>query len=102
MEDAMNAKEAARVYWDTVDAVTDAKPVISQHEAACKVLKEHMAEKSLSTYQGIMLRETAGGKRLDQGKAVAKFGDKLKDCFVDSVRRSLIPVKRPKSLEPAA
>jgi hypothetical protein len=102
MEDAMNAKEAAAVYWSTLDAVTDAKPTIAKHDAACKVLKEHMGEKKLATYQGIALRETSGGQRLDQGKAVAKFGDKLKDCFVDTVRRSLIPVKRPKSLEPAA
>lgn len=98
----MKPKDAAAVFWDTLPVVTEAKPVITQHEAACKVLKEHMAAGGLTTYMGIALRETSGGQRLDQRLAVAKFGDKLKDCFVEGVRRSLIPVKRPKSLDRAA
>lgn len=98
----MTPKEAAAEFWATVETVAEFKPVLARHEKASKVLKEHMAENSLTTYLGIHMTEASGGRRLDQGKALAKFGDKLNDCFVESIRRALIPVKRPKSLERAA
>ncbi|HET6908889.1 MAG TPA: hypothetical protein VFH54_06075 [Mycobacteriales bacterium] len=98
----MTPKEAAAEFWATIDVVRDTKPVLARHEKASKVLKEHMADKGIDTFLGIHMTETNGGRRLDQGKALAKFGDKLNDCFVDSIRRALIPVKRPKSLDPAA
>jgi hypothetical protein len=94
---AMNPAEAAKEFWATVDAVTEHKPVASRHEAASKVLKAHMVDKGVATYQGIHLVESPGGSRLDQNLVKAKYGDKLKDCMIDTIRRSLIPVKRPKA-----
>jgi hypothetical protein len=94
----MSPAEAAREFWDTVEAVTAHKPVAKRHSNASDVLKKHMVDKDLTTYQGIHLTEIDAGERLDVAAARAKFGDKLADCMVPSKRRSLIPVKRPKSL----
>lgn len=91
----MKPAEAAAEYWATIDEVEAHKPVARRHDAACKVLKEYMSERGSETFRGIKLTETSGGRRLDQKAALRKFGDKLNDCFVDTVRRALIPVKRP-------
>jgi hypothetical protein len=87
--------DAAGEYWATLDDIEAHKPIARRHDAACKVLKEHMTERGLETFRGIRLAETPGGRRLDQKSALRKFGDKLNDCFIDTVRRQLIPVKRP-------
>lgn len=99
----MKPADAAAEYWATLPEVEAVKPVLSRHEKACKVLKEHMAEKKLETYQGIRMTETPQ-RRFDLKVALAKFGERLNDCFDDNaVRRSLIPVKKPARLsKPAA
>jgi hypothetical protein len=94
----MTPTEAAAEYWATLDQVSEHKPIATRHDKATKVIKDHMVAKSLTTYQGIRLNETSPFERLDQAAAIAKFGDKLKDCIIEQVRRSLIPVKRPSRL----
>jgi hypothetical protein len=94
----MNAAAAAEEYWATVDDVEAFKSTQRRFDNAVKVLKQHMVTGGLvdKQYLGILLRETPGGRRLDQKAAIAGLGTKLDPYFEDTVRHSLIPAKRPK------
>jgi hypothetical protein len=88
--------DAAAEYWATIDDVDAHKPTLRRHESACKTLKAHMVATGKRTYEGITLVEVNGGKRLDQSAAIAELGDRLARFMLDSVRRSLVPGRRPK------
>jgi hypothetical protein len=98
----MKPADAAAEYWATVDQVEAFKATQKRFDNAVEALKEYMVAEGKEMYLGIMLRETPGGRRLDQKAAIAGLGDKLDPFFGDAVRRSLIPAKRPKRFDPAA
>lgn len=92
----MTPDVAAREWWETKDEVDAAGPALKRHEAAARVIKDHMRALGLDTFKGIDRKVGHGGKRLDEKAARAELGDALDPFYRDLDRVSLVGRRRPR------
>lgn len=99
----MTPEQAALEYWQLVDDVDAAKPMLSRFEKASGVLKKHMSERSLATFKGIKLESFSRGRRLDMDTLTSKVGaDVVEGCKTEQTAFRLLPWRRPKALSKAS
>jgi hypothetical protein len=97
-------EQAALEYWQLVEDVDAAKPMLSRFEKACGVLKKHMSERSIATFKGIKLESFSRGRRLDMALLTQTVDPELvESCKTEQTAYRLLPWRRPKAAaKPAA